>query len=106
MRTESIERASDRGDHVIGDDARFDCAAKLSADLTDRVAVARIEMRDAIEQIVHRRRTLHDHVVRVRRHAKAGGHTDAVNARELPQVRALAADDRTLCPTDILQSQY
>ena len=51
------------------------------------------QARQPIEPIVDRRRFRHDPPERVRRHAEAGRHADAVDPRQLPQVRALAADD-------------
>src|SRR5204863_9929762 len=42
----------------------------------------------------------------VRRHTKARRHTDASDVRQLPQVRALAADDRDLRRVDLLETQH
>ena len=46
--------------------------------------------RQPIEPIVDRRRLGQDAPEGVRRHAETGRHADAVDPRQLPQVRALA----------------
>ena len=85
----------------IGD--RFDGAADLRAERADRLPVVRLAGATAVEPIVDRRRLGHDPPERVRRHAEAGRHADAVDPRQLAQVRALAADDRDLRPVDLLK---
>ena len=69
------------------------------------VPVVRVQARQPIEPIVDRRRLRHDPPEGVRRHAEAGRHADAFDPRELPQVRALAADDRDLRLVDVFEIQ-
>ena len=85
---------------------RFDGPADLRAERADRLPVVRVQARQPIEPIVDRRRFRHDPPEGVRRHAEAGRHADAVDPRQLPQVRALAADDRDLRLVDLLETQH
>src|SRR6185295_4135078 len=62
--------------------------------------------RQPIEPIVDRRRFGQEPPERVRRDAEAGRHADAFDARKLPQVCALATDDRELRPVDVLETQH
>ena len=73
------------------------------AERADRLPVVRVQARQLIEPIVDRRRFRHDPPEGVRRHAEAGRHADALDPRQLAQVRALAADDRDLRLVDLLQ---
>jgi hypothetical protein len=76
--------------------------------LTDRVKPpgVRLQGRQPIEPILDRRRLRQDALEGVRRHAKASRHTDAFDPRKLPQVRALAANDRNLGLVDLLEIQH
>ncbi len=80
---------------------------RISA-LSVRIAspVIRAQARQPIEPAVDRRRVRHDPLEGIRRHAEAGRHADAFDPRELPQVCALAADDRDLCLVDLVESQH
>jgi hypothetical protein len=55
---------------------------------------------------IDRRRFAHDPLERARRDAEARRHADAFDARKLPEVRALAADDRDLRRVDLLKAQH
>ena len=103
---ETGERVGDRRRHVVGDGDPLDGPADLRAERADRLPVVRVEARQPIEPIVDRRRLRHDPPEGVRRHAEARRHADALDARELPQVRALAADERDLRPVDLLKVQH
>jgi len=48
----------------------------------------------------------HDPPEGIRRHAKARRHANAVDPRQLPQVRALAAGERDLRRVDLFESQH
>jgi hypothetical protein len=104
--TETGERAGDRGCQIVRDGDRFEGPPDLRAERADRVAVVRVQARQPIEPVVDRRRISHDPPEGVRRHAEARGHADAFDPRELPQVRALAADDRDLRLVDLLETQH
>src|SRR5271165_2148456 len=80
--------------------------ADLRAERADRLPVVRVQARQLIELIVDRRRFRHDPPEGVRRHAKASRHADAVDPRQRPQVRALAANDRDLHLVNLLKTQY
>src|SRR5208282_6430615 len=84
----------------------FDGPADLRAEPADRLPVVRVQARQLIEPIVDRRRFRHDPPEGVRRHAKASRHADAVDPRQRPQVRALAANDRDLHLVNLLKTQY
>ncbi len=103
---EPCERAGDRSRQVVGDGDRFEHPADLRAQRADRLAVVRVQARQPVEPIVERRRLRHDPLERVRRHAIAGRHTDALDSRKLPQMRALAADERDLRLVDLLEPQH
>jgi hypothetical protein len=45
----------------------------------------------------------HNPLEGVRRHAKASRHAEAFDPRKLPQIRALAADDRDLRLVNLLE---
>ena len=100
------ERAGDRRRQIVGDGDPFDGPADLRAERADRLPVVRLQARQPIEPIVDRRRFRHDPPEGVRRHAEAGRHADAFDPRKLPQVRALAADDRDLRLVDLLETQH
>ncbi len=100
------ERAGDRRRQIVRDGDPFDGPADLRAERADRLPVVRVQARQPIEPIVDRRRFRHDPPERVRRHAEASRHADAVDPRQLPQVRALAADDRDLRLVDLLETQH
>ena len=84
----------------------FEGPADLRAERADRLPVVRVQARQLIEPIVDRRRFRHDPSEGVRRHAEASRHADAVDPRQLAQVRALAANDRDLRLVDLVQTQH
>ncbi len=100
------ERAGDRRRQIVGDGDPFEGPADLRAERADRLPVVRLQARQPIEPIVDRRRFRHDPPEGVRRHAEAGRHADAFDPRKLPQVRALAANDRDLRLVDLLETQH
>ena len=100
------ERAGDRRRQIVGDGDPFDGPADLRAERADRLPVVRVQARQPIEPIVDRRRFRHDPPEGVRRHAEASRHADAFDPRKLPQVRALAANDRDLRLVDLLKTQH
>ena len=100
------ERAGDRRRQIVGDGDPFEGPADLRAERADRLAVVRVQARQPIEPIVDRRRFPDDPPEGVRRHAEARRHADAFDARELPQVRALAADDRDLRLVDLFKTHH
>jgi hypothetical protein len=103
---ETGERAGDRRRQIVGDGDPFEGFADLTAERTDRFPVVRVQARQPIEPIVERWRFPHDPPEGVRRHAEARRHADAFDSRKLPQVRALAADDRGLRLVDLLKTQH
>ena len=100
------ERPRDRRRQVVGDDDLFDRPADLRAEHPDRLAVVRLQARQPIDPIVDGGRERHDRLEGAGRHAEAGRHVDAVDSRKLPQVCALAADDRGLCLVDLLERHH
>ena len=100
------ERARDRRRQIVGDGDPFEGPADLRAERADRLPVVRLQARQPVEPIVDRRRFRHDPLKGVRRHAKASRHADAFDPRKLPQVRALAANDRDLRLVDLLETQH
>ncbi len=59
-----------------------------------------------ISALSDRRGFRHDPLEGVRRHAKASRHAEAFDPRKLPQVRALAANDRDLRLANFLEAQH
>ena len=53
-----------------------------------------------------RGRVRHDPPEGLRRHAEASRHVNTFDPRELPELRALAADDGDLRPVDLLETQH
>ena len=100
------DRARDRRRQIVRDGNCFEGAPDLRAERADRLPVVRVQARQSIEPIVDRRRSRHDPPKRLRRHAEAGRHADAFDPRQLPQVRALAADDRDLRLVDLMETQH
>ena len=100
---ETGERAGDRRRQIVGDGDPFEGPADLRAERADPLPVVRVQARQPIEPIVDRRRFRHDPPEGVRRHAEARRHADAFDPRKLPQVRALAADDRDLRLVDLFE---
>ena len=100
------ERAGDRLRQLVRDGDPLEGLANLHAERADQLPVVRPQARQPIEPFVDRRRFRHDPLEGVRRHAKAGRHTNAFDPRELPQVRALATNDRDLRPVDLLEAQH
>ncbi len=100
------DRASDRRRHIVRGSDSFEGAADLRAERADRLPVVRVQARQPIEPIVDRRRSRHDPPKRIRRHAKASRHADAFDPRQLPQVRALAANDHDLRLVNLLETQH
>ncbi len=103
---EPDERAGDRRFEIAGDGDRLQYPADLSAERADRLAVVRLEARERFEPIVDRRRVRDDPREGAGRHAEAGRNADALDARELAEVRALAADERDLRPVDLMEFQH
>jgi hypothetical protein len=103
---ETGERKGDRRCHIVGDRDPFEGPADLCAELADRVPVSWVKARQPIEQIVDRRGLRHHPPEGVRRHTKARRHAGAFDLRKLPQVRALAANDRDLRLVDLWESQH
>ncbi len=100
------ERAGNRRRQIVGDGDPFDGPADLRAERADRLPVIRAQARQPVELIIDRRRFRHDPPEGIRRHAEAGRHVDAFDPRKLPQVRALATNDRDLAPVDLLETQH
>ena len=96
------ESAGDRRREIARDGDPFDGPADLRAERADRLPVVRVQARESIEPILDRRRVRHDPPEGVRRHAVASRHVDAFNPRKLPQLRALAPNDRDLRLVDLL----
>ena len=103
---ETGECAGDRRRQIVGDGDPLEGPADLRAERADPLPVVRVQARQPIEAIVDRRGFPHDPPERVRRHAEAGRHADALDPRELPQVRALAAGDRDLRRVDLFETQH
>jgi hypothetical protein len=99
---DSGERASDRRRNILRDGDPFEGPADLRAQRADRLAVVRVQARQSIEPIVDRRRVRHHPPEGVRRYAKASWHVDACNTRKLPELGALAPNDRDLRPVHLL----
>ena len=106
LRPELGESAGDRRREIARDGDPFDGPADLRAERADRLPAGRVQARQLIEPIVDRRRFRQDPPEGVRCHAKASRHADAVDPRQRPQVRALAANDRDLHLVDLLQIQH
>ena len=100
VRAEAGERASDLRREVVGDRGRLDRRADLRGERADRVAVVEGQARELRETFDDLRRDGGDSLVRVGRDAEARRHAHAVDARELAQVRRLAADARDARPID------
>ena len=79
---------------------------RISGERAYNLPVVRVQARQLIEPIVDRRRFRHDPPEGARRHAKASRHADAVDPRQRPQVRALAANDRDLHLVNLLKTQH
>jgi hypothetical protein len=93
------ERAGDRRRHILRDGDPFQGPADLRAQRADQPPVVRVQARQPIDD---RRRFRHDPPEGVRRHAEASRHADAFDPRKLPQLRALAPNDRDLRLVDLL----
>jgi hypothetical protein len=106
MLAELAERPGDRRREITGKGDPFDGPADLRADRADRLPVFRFQTRQRIEPTVDRRRFRHDPSEGVRRHAEAGRHADAVDPRQLAQVRALAANDRDPRLDNLVKTQH
>ena len=98
------QRAGDRRRQIVGDGDRFEVPADLRTERADRLPVVRLQARQPIERMGDRVLPP-DPPEGVRRNAKAGRHMDAFDPRKLPQMRALAADDRDLRLIDLLEIQ-
>ena len=96
------ERAGDCRRQILRDGDPFQGPADFRAQRADRLPVVRVQARQSSEPIVDRRRFRHDPSEGVRRHAEASRHADAFDPRQLPQLRALATNDRDLCLVDLL----
>ena len=59
-----------------------------------------------MEPFIDRRHRRHDPTEGGRGHAEAGRHADAFDARELPELRTLAADNGAFGPVDLFESQH
>ena len=103
---ESGELAGDRRRQIVGDGDPFQGPADLRAERADRLPVVRLQARQLIQPIVHRRRFRHDPLEGVCRHAEASWHAEAFDPRKLPQVRALAANHRDLRVVNLLEPQH
>nr|BFE76029.1 hypothetical protein GCM10020092_093300 [Actinoplanes digitatis] len=101
-----VERTGDRRRHVVGDAGTFDRLADLRAERADLVPGVGVQPRQPIQLIVDRRRLRHGPPEGVRGHAEAVRHVDAIDARQLTQVRALATDDRDVRLADLLKIQH
>ena len=100
------ERTGDRRRQIVRDGDLVDGPPDLRAERADRLPVVRTQARQPIKPIIDRRRFRHDPPERVRCHTEAGRHADAFDPRELPQVRALATNERDLRPVDLLETQH
>ena len=100
------ESAGDRRREVARNGDPFDGSADLRAERTDRLPVVRMHAGQLIEPVVDRRRRCDDPPERVRGHAEASRHVDAVDPRQNSQVRALAADERELRLVNLVQTQH
>ena len=100
------ELARNRLRDVDGNDDTFDSEADLGAQLTDRLMVVQVQHRQSIELIVDRRRIRDDLLEGVRRHAKSSRYVETFDARQLAEVRALAANERDLRLVDLVETQH
>jgi hypothetical protein len=100
------ECAGDRRRQIVRNDGPLDGPADLRTGRANRLPVVRAQPRQPIQPIVDRRRDRHDSPEGVRRHAKANWNADAVDPRELSQVRALAANDGDLRLVDLLETEH
>ena len=100
------DRAGDRRRQIVGDGDPFEGPADLRAERADRLPVIRAQARQPIKPFVDRRRFRHDPPEGIRRHTEASRYADAFDPRKLPQVRALAANDRDLRLVDLLETQH
>jgi hypothetical protein len=100
------DRAGDRRRQVARDGDPLESPADLRAERADRPPVAGVQARQPIEPIVDPRHRGHDPPEGVRRHAKPGRHANAFDPRKLPQVRALAANERDLGLVDLFETQH
>ena len=100
------DRAGDRRRQIVRDGDPFEGPADLRAERANRLPVVRVQARQPIELIVDPRHCCHDPPEGVRRHAKASRHANAFDPRKLPQVRALAANERDLRLVDLFETQH
>jgi hypothetical protein len=100
------DRAGDRRRQIVRDGDPFEGPADLRAERANRLQALRVEARQPIELSVDPRHCCHDPPEGVRRHAKASRHANAFDPRKLPQVRALAADERDLRLVDLFETQH
>ncbi|MNS59869.1 hypothetical protein D3C72_928420 [compost metagenome] len=104
--SELRERLGDRLPDVPRHRGPFDDPPNLGAQLTNPGAVTDPETRQLIEQAADGRQFRHDPLERIRRHAKAVRHPDAVDAGQFSQVRAFAAHDLDGRLGDVLETEY
>ncbi len=102
----SVQSVPDLLGSLTGDLDPLDRAADIRAQVADRFTVVCAQARHALEDALHARRARDGSPEGVRRHAEPGRHDDAIDARELAELRALAADDPELSTVDLLQSQH
>jgi hypothetical protein len=97
------ESTGDRRREIVRDGDPFDGPADLRTERADRLPVIRVHARQLIQAILDRRYFRHDPSVRVRRHAEAGRDAYALDPGQLPELRALAANERDLRRVDRVQ---
>jgi hypothetical protein len=100
------ERAGYRRRKIVGDGDPLEDPADLRAERADLLPVIRVQARQPIKPIVHRPRFRHDPPEGIRRHTEASRYADAFDPRKLPQMHALAANDRDLRLVDLLETQH
>jgi hypothetical protein len=100
------ERAGNRCRDIVGYGDRLEHPPKVRAERADGFEVVRLQARQSIESIVHRRHIRHDSLEGVRRHAEAIRHTDALDPRKFRQVCRLATNERDMRLVDLVEPQH
>ena len=106
MLIQPTERLGDGDRYIVRNGDPFESPADLSADGANRVTVLWTQARQPIDPDLDGWRLRHDPPKHPRRHAEASRHVDALDSRELAQVRAFATNDPYLRPVDLLQIQH
>ncbi len=93
VRAQPDDRRGDRRRDIVGYGDRFDRPADVGAERADRIPVVGVQARQPIELTTHRRSDRDDVPEGVGGHAESGRQADAVDPRQLAQMRALATDE-------------